>query len=987
MLRTDVHAAWEHGADSQRANSHAFARRIQRALRRGLAKACRWYAKARSGGGQLPTVVTLAVLLALLSVPVHAANRYDPRFRFRTISTPLFDIHFHQGEEALARRLSRIAEEVAEKLRPELGTPGGRVHVIVVDQTDLSNGWATPTPYNLIEITAAGPAGGSSIGNTDDWLRLVFSHEYTHIVHLDKARGWIGRLRGVFGRSPELFPNLFLPLWQIEGIATYKESALTGMGRVPAGDFRMVVERAAAAGRFEPIDRANGGLVDWPGGAAQYVYGAYFHQYLADRFGPESLATLSEETARRLPYFGARAFRKVFGRSLGALWDDFRADTRQRGKPEDRTASRVTHHGFSVGSAGFSDSGRLFYAVANPHGFPALMELPRDGSAPRHVTSKYLGAQIAASGGLLVFDQLELVEQVGLQSDLYSVPYDGGRARRLTRGARAADPDISPDGRTVVCTVQSADRRALATFSLDHAGPTARPAPLASAASTDFSSPRWSPDGHSIAAERRVLGGPSEIVIVDPATGMARPVAASPDGRNVAPFWLLDGRTILFASDRGDGPFAIYSVDVDTGRTRRLNGAGSGAQSPIVSPDGRELIFVGYTVDGFDLFSMRMDAAVWIDVPSALAVTPVVAAAGDPSEPDAPSREYTPWPTLAPRFWTPIVESDSGEVVAGAGISGADALGRHGYIAGLVWSGSRARPDWSFGYGYDRWRPTFFAGVSGDTDPWQDGTARSLELNAGMLYPVRRVRWAQTMLVAFNATSHAFDCPSCEPALEPTAQRRAIRLGWSFNSAKSYGYSISSETGTSLRVTSEITRRALGADGNASAWTLDARAYRHAFPRHGVVAARIAAAASSGDRSVRRLFGAGGAGPPPAGFDVGVDAIGLLRGFGDDAIAGDHAVSANLDYRVPIVRIQRGVGTLPIFLRTAHAAIFVDGGHAWTDGFRWADLRTSIGVEISADAVLGYVVPMTFTAGGAWRQDPVTGVRGFAAFGRVGRAF
>jgi hypothetical protein len=44
-------------------------------------------------------------------------------------------------------------------------------------------------------------------------------------------------------------------------------------------------------------------------------------------------------------------------------------------------------------------------------------------------------------------------------------------------------------------------------------------------------------------------------------------------------------------------------------------------------------------------------------------------------------------------------------------------------------------------------------------------------------------------------------------------------------------------------------------------------------------------------------------------------------------------------------------------------------------------------VEISADAVLGYVVPMTFTAGGAWRQDPVTGVRGFAAFGRVGRAF
>ena len=191
--------------------------------------------------------VTMTVLLALLCGPVFAANRYDPRLRFRTISTPRFNIYFHQGEEALARRLARIAEEVAAKVRPELGVPAGRVHVILVDQTDLSNGWANPTPYNLIEITAAAPSGENSIGNTDDWLRLVFSHEYTHIVHLDKARGWIGGLRRVFGRAPVLYPNLFLPLWQIEGIATYNESALTGEGRVPAGDFRMIVDRAAAA--------------------------------------------------------------------------------------------------------------------------------------------------------------------------------------------------------------------------------------------------------------------------------------------------------------------------------------------------------------------------------------------------------------------------------------------------------------------------------------------------------------------------------------------------------------------------------------------------------------------------------------------------------------------------------------------------------------------------------------------------------------------
>ena len=927
------------------------------------------------------------MLLMATGSPLDAANRYDPRFRFRTISTPRFDIYFHQGEEALARRLARIAEEIAETLRGELGVPRGRVHVILVDQTDLSNGWATPTPYNLIELTAAAPPGESSIGNTDDWLRLVFAHEYTHVVHLEKAGGWIASLRAVFGRAPVLHPNVFLPLWQIEGIATYKESALTGQGRVRAGDFRMIVDRAAAVGAFNPIDRVNGSLVDWPGGSAQYVYGAYFHQYLADRFGPDSLVRLSEETARRVPYLGAPAFRKVFGRSLGGLWDDFRADARQKAQRQDTIAARRTHHGFSVRSPRFSGEGRLFYAIANPHGFPALMELPRDGSAPRQVATKYSGGQIATAGRLLVFDQVEVVQNVGLQGDLYAVPLDGGRTRRLTRAARAADPDVAPDGRTIVCTVQSADRRALATLPLDGPGPISSPGSLVSEVSTYFSSPRWSPDGRSIAAERRVIGGPSEIVVVDGATGRARAVASSPQGRNVSPFWLGDGKTILFASDRGGQPFAIYSVDVDTGRTRRLNGAGVGAQAPTVSADGAELVFVGYTVEGYDLFSMPLDAATWTDV-AAEGTTPAAIAPADRADaPDLSSSPYRPWATLAPRYWTPVVESDSGELAAGAAASGIDALGRHAYAGAVTWSASRLRPDWSLGYAYDRWWPTLFGNVSADTDPWRDGEVRTREMNVGAVFPVRRVRWAQATLVAFNGSSDAFDCPSCEPALDAVARRRSIRFGWSFDNTRSYGYSIGNETGTSLRFSSEITRRGLGADGTASALALDARVYRAAWPRHGVVAGRAAAATSSGDRAVRRFFSAAGAGPPPAGFSFGTDTVGLLRGFDADAIAGDHAVVGNLDYRFPLASIQRGFGTVPFFLRTAHAAVFVDAGHAWSDRFRWADFRTALGLELSVDAAVGYVVPLTFTAGGAWRNDPVTGHGGFAVFGRVGRAF
>jgi hypothetical protein len=934
---------------------------------------------------RLRAVVTALCVAAAFCQPVSAANRYDPRLRFRSITTPRFTIYFHQGEQQLAHRLAAIVEEVADRMTRQIGTANGRVHVILVGQNDLPNGWAVPAPYNMIEITAAAPSGESPIGNTDDWLRLVFSHEYTHIVHLDKARGWIGGLRDVFGRAPLLYPNLFLPLWQIEGIATYNESVLTGEGRVPAGDFRFIIDRAAAERRFDPIDRANGGLVDWPGGAAQYAYGAYFHQYLADRFGPDSIARLADDTSGRVPYFGARAFRKVFGRSLGALWDDFEADTRAHVRDETSNRARLTRHGFSVGAPAFSRSGRLFYSIVNPHGFPALMELPRDGSPPRQVASRYLGNRVATAGELLVFDQIEIVNNVALQSDLYTVADNGGPVRRLTEHARAADPDVSPDGRTIVCTIQSADRRALATMSWPGSGELGKPDVLLADESTHYASPRWSPDGQSIAAERRRVGGPSEIVIVNAVTRQPRTLVSSNDARNVTPFW-LSSRTILFASDRNGEPFGIYAADIATGATRKLTGAGISAQSPVVSPDGRDIVFVGYTADGSDLFSLPLASAVWTDVADA------TASARAPATPPVVSATvadtvYRPWRTLAPQFWTPVIESDKGEVSAGAATAGVDALGRHAYWTTLAWAPTRLHPDWSVGYVYDRWWPRLFATVSDNTDPWRDGEVRTREVNAGALFVTRRVRRTHSALATFYASSEAFECAPCANPVDMVIRRRALRLGWSFDNTRSYGYSVSRESGTVLRVTGETAPEALGSDAGTGAMTFDGRAYHHIGWQHAVLALRAAGASAWGDSRARRVFSAAGAGPETGDFEFGTGAVGLLRGLDTDAVVGHHALVGNVDYRFPLRSVQRGIGTVPLFFRTIHAAVFADAGQAWNDTFRASDVRFSVGGEFSLDAVVGYALPVTFATGVAWRDDPVGARRGVTVFGRIGRAF
>jgi Tol biopolymer transport system component len=941
-------------------------------------------------------VAALSLIFALVPVLATAATRYDPRLRFRTISTTRFDIHFHQDEEPLARSLAAFVEKAASEVDAAVGAAVGRVQIVLVNQHDLSNGWATPVPYNTIEISVAAPTVESVIGNSPDWLRIVFVHEYTHIAHLSRAGGWLNGLRRGFGRLPLLFPNLYQPVWAIEGVATWNESHQTQEGRVVAGDFRLWLNSAAVAGRLEPIDRVNGGNVDWPGGNAPYLYGAYFHEFLAQKYGADSIRTLAADTARRIPYLGSRAYKKVYGRSLGELWRDFEGSVKA-GDPSATAgrAVRLTNQGFRVATPRLRADGHLFYSSSTPHGFPALMELAPEAE-PRFVSRRYPGGTIAFAGDRLVVDELDLVRSVALQSDLYVVDPRSGARRRITREARAADPDVAADGTSVVCTIQMPDRRALARFTLPAPGQYGTPQIFVSEPDVNFAVPRWSPDGRAIVAERRQLaGGVADIALIDPATGLARTLASVPGARAGSPVWMPDGSAVLFSAASADAPFRIYRVLVADGAISRLEGTGASAQSPTISADGRRLVFAGYTAEGYDLFALAMTDAEWSPVdtaPAAATARPAQPSASGQVSPLVGSRPYEPLATLLPTFWTPTVESDGDEVVIGAATGSADALGRHAYGVEAGWS-TRARPDWQIAYAYDRWRPTVFASYADDTDPWRDGTVRTREANAGLLLPFQQVRKSQSVLAAAHVADDGFECGECQSPVAASVTRRSIRGGYALSTAQQYGYSISTEEGTRASVTAEASRATLDGNpsgplhGNGIALTADLRHFVPLGPRHGVLALRLATAGYFGSDEAEQVFSVSGNGPQSGGFGFGVDAIGLLRGFSEDALTGTHAAVLNVDYRLPLMRIARGVGTIPAFIRNVHGAVFADVGEAWNETARGRDVSASFGVELSADTVIGFVLPITLTGGVALRRDGPARDRDLVVFGRIGRAF
>ena len=151
----------------------------------------------------------LLSLLLFAASAVHAAS-YPPGYRWQTLETAHFLVHFHQGEEELAQRAAGIAENVHTRLVPMMRwTPRGKTHLVLTDHVDVSNGSATPFPLNRMEVYVSAPGGDptSPIAYYDEWLDLVIAHEYAHILHLDQAHGIPRLLRTVLGRNPATFPT------------------------------------------------------------------------------------------------------------------------------------------------------------------------------------------------------------------------------------------------------------------------------------------------------------------------------------------------------------------------------------------------------------------------------------------------------------------------------------------------------------------------------------------------------------------------------------------------------------------------------------------------------------------------------------------------------------------------------------------------------------------------------------------------------------
>ena len=135
-------------------------------------------------------LVCAFILLFLFANTLKAAFTYDPALSWKTMSTPHFLFHYHDGEQDLANELAVIAERTHSQLSQYFNwIPDSPTQVILTDRMDFANGWATPLPRNTMTLIASPPDEINNLEDYDNWLEIVFMHEYTHVLHVDKVFG------------------------------------------------------------------------------------------------------------------------------------------------------------------------------------------------------------------------------------------------------------------------------------------------------------------------------------------------------------------------------------------------------------------------------------------------------------------------------------------------------------------------------------------------------------------------------------------------------------------------------------------------------------------------------------------------------------------------------------------------------------------------------------------------------------------------------
>ena len=587
----------------------------------------------------------LPLILILVSGVLSAqfATYNHPELEWKTFETEHFDIHYHQGTEWTALKTAEIAESVYGPITSFYNyEPDSKTDLIVKDIGDISNGaayyydnkieiWATPLDYPLR-------------GN-HNWLLDVISHEFSHIVSLQKSMKFSRSVPGAYfqvldyedeKRDDVIYgyprviasypvPGIVIPMWLAEGMAQYMWPGTSNDYWDSHRDMLMR-DRVLQHNVLSFSQMASFGKRGI-GNESTYNQGYAFVKYLADRFGPETISNLAEELSRPIQYSIDNALKKVTGvrgKVLHKEWVD-QMETRYGSKTEIIQKNQVKGEVIIAEATTqyypeWSNDSTLYYLSNKGRDYfmqTALYRMNLNTRESKPIRPSVLSrVSISANDNKIYYSKNSKPDKHGsVFFDLYCYDLSKKKEKRITKFARAYNPSVSPDDKQLAYIAGADGTSNLFIMDLK----TSKTRQL-----TDFNNGEelfmvhWSPDGKQLAFDFLTEHGRNIALYHLDSDSLEYLFTQKYDTRN--PYFGPDGKWLYFASDK-TGIFNIYRQALDDGHIELITNVLGGAFMPTVNSRG-ELLYSLFEDSAFKIAKIDHPVALdpslsrYIDYPS-----------------------------------------------------------------------------------------------------------------------------------------------------------------------------------------------------------------------------------------------------------------------------------------------------------------------------------------------------------------------------------
>ena len=879
------------------------------------------------------------LFLPMQSIGQVSFSKNHPELNWQTYETDHFKIIFHQGIEALADEVARVAEHVYEPITGNLGVvPPQKTPIIVTDYLDYSNGLATPLGHYII-IWAK--SDNKYMTGDIKWLRAVVAHEFAHIVNFWAFRAFPGFWR-------ELLALGFIPTWFLEGIAEFEAEQWCDhrdmLARVVAYHKKLVPYKKMTG--FIGADEIDARLV--------YEQGHSLIRYIAHRFGREKIREIIT-SFRAMPLSFNLTLKRTIGmseRELFAAWKEeidshyeeiFSAYTPVRKIGDRLKTSLQGNYG-----ARWSPDGRTIAVVGikdYEEGVRELYILDANSRKMKKVAGPFVNSFFSFSpdGKSIVYSQQHIVATGAAINDLFVLNIETNQVKRLTNNDRATDPCFSPDGNEIVYAVHQGTRSNLAILNLK----TNEKRIITNFPDwTEVFTPSWSPDGNQIVFSLWDSLGKRDIGLIHSDGAEFKNLQITPEDDRY-PAWSPDGNRIAFISYRTGIP-NLYLFDPKTSVLQQITDTPGGVFNPTWLPDGKHVSVIAFEKrDSTEVFIIPIEHAEpaiearqkisWLPFHQLAAQT-----AKTPASPlsqqslSGVSKSYCSLTNIRSQILLPYYGKDEKGYQPGIIHLAADPLGKHTLMSSLSY---RSRLHFSMDYTNKQFAPTAQIFIEKTTIDhgnfirvaYKDGRTELLPLyenfwsgslslywniNFGRSLLSNHLLWLRSTfnyrnIINANDYKNINTSSWAYPLLQGWTNYLTLGYVWQTYRPGIY-YDIHPKTGWWLssyirwgdkQIGSDIKFRQIGFTGVA----------RQTLPiRDHVIALRTGVSFRSGEQPIQSRLSLGGY---------------VIRGISYSQ-EGDQQLFTNLEYRFPLIK-DLGLKTWILYFERFCGALFLDSGKAW----------------------------------------------------------